>query len=192
MQITGGYACGIRISVPKQGKIRPSTDFIRKSIFNRIARGIQFATVLDGFAGTGAYGIEALSRGAYHCIFVERNRTFIPNLQDNIKCVCKSLNRYPNQCTKIICTSMFTLKLPQDLSIDYIFLDPPYPLWKSNTHAILAILDRLGHQFPRAKLVLEFPSQLHWLPEQSWKPHYPLAPSGQVNEPQINVFYWGK
>ena len=72
MRITGGLARGIALDVPKKGEVRPATDFVRERIFGRLATAIQNTNVLDCFAGTGAYGLEALSRGAQHVCFVEK------------------------------------------------------------------------------------------------------------------------
>ena len=73
MRITGGLARGIILDVPKKGEVRPATDFIRECIFGRLATAIQGAYVLDCFAGTGAYGLEALSRGAQYTCFLEKD-----------------------------------------------------------------------------------------------------------------------
>lgn len=190
MRITGGSARGIPLTVPKRGEIRPATDFLRQSIFSRLADGLHEQRVLDGFAGTGAYGLEALSRGASHCIFVEQNRLFISNLQGNIERVCKSCGRDPRQCAHVVRTSMLTINFPQDVAVDYIFLDPPYPLWDTDADALFTMLNGLGDRFPKAQLVLEFPSQRTWPPEQKWHPQYPLQALRKADEPQINVFRW--
>lgn len=190
MRITGGSACGIPLAVPQYGKIRPATDFLRQSIFNRLAEGLHDRRVLDGFAGTGAYGLEALSRGASHCIFVEKNRSFISNLQGNIERVCKSCGRSPRQCARIVCASIFAMKFPQDISVDYIFLDPPFLLWDTDADALFTMLNCLGNRFRKSLLVLEFPSQLIWPIKQKWEPQYPLSVVRKTDDPKINVFQW--
>ncbi|MBL8573599.1 MAG: 16S rRNA (guanine(966)-N(2))-methyltransferase RsmD [Hyphomicrobiaceae bacterium] len=75
MRIVGGAFKGTALSAPKSMAIRPTTDRLRESVFNILAHGlgdpVSEARVLDLFAGTGALGLEALSRGARYCIFVE-------------------------------------------------------------------------------------------------------------------------
>ena len=73
MRITGGKARGILLKVPKNVEIRPSTDTNRERIFSRIGTDIQEAVVWDCFAGTGAFGLEALSHGAKEAVFFEKN-----------------------------------------------------------------------------------------------------------------------
>ena len=70
MRITGGKARGIQLSVPKEG-VRPATDFIRERIFNRLGDAVRGARILDCFAGTGAYGLECVSRGCQFAYFFE-------------------------------------------------------------------------------------------------------------------------
>ena len=64
MRVTGGLARGIPLRVPAKGGVRPATDYIREAVFNSLAAFVPGTHVLDLFAGTGAYGLEALSRGA--------------------------------------------------------------------------------------------------------------------------------
>ena len=76
MRIVGGKFRGRPLATPEGGETRPTSDKVRESIFNILAHGIagfslEGARVLDLFAGTGALGLEALSRGAAYCLFVE-------------------------------------------------------------------------------------------------------------------------
>ena len=64
MRVTGGSARGIPLRVPAKGGVRPATDYIREAVFNSLAAFVPGTHVLDLFAGTGAYGLESLSRGA--------------------------------------------------------------------------------------------------------------------------------
>ena len=73
MRISGGTARGILLDVPQKGEVRPATDFSRERIFNQISSHINHTIVWDCFAGTGAYGLEALSRGAKKCLFFEKD-----------------------------------------------------------------------------------------------------------------------
>lgn len=88
MRIVGGRLRGRAINAPKSSGIRPTADRLRESLFNILmhAHGdpITGARVLDLFAGTGALGLEALSRGAAHCTFIERDRAALAAIERNI------------------------------------------------------------------------------------------------------------
>lgn len=87
MRVVAGELRGRKISAPLGTTTRPTTDMAREAIFNALAslNVIVDAHVLDLFAGSGALGIEAISRGARHCTFIERDRDALTSLQDNIK-----------------------------------------------------------------------------------------------------------
>ena len=83
MRLIGGRLKGRPLATPKDDRIRPTTDRVREALFNILEHGIEDfeidgAQVLDLFAGTGALGIEALSRGAVHAVFVENDRQHLP------------------------------------------------------------------------------------------------------------------
>ena len=74
MRIIAGSLKGRRLKVPDWDGVRPTSDKLRETLFNVLGPGVQGARVLDGYAGTGAVGIEALSRGAAHVTFVDADR----------------------------------------------------------------------------------------------------------------------
>ena len=82
MRITGGRLSGRRLAVPG-GAVRPTADRVRESLFARLG-DLTGRRVLDLFAGSGALGIEALSRGAAHCLFGEQDREAIDALRNAI------------------------------------------------------------------------------------------------------------
>ncbi|MEY3691265.1 MAG: hypothetical protein RJB57_920, partial [Actinomycetota bacterium] len=86
MRVVSGELRGRRIESPSGEATRPTTDKVREAVFNALgSTGLLVdAVVLDLFAGTGAMGIEALSRGASHCVFVERDRRALDVLRRNI------------------------------------------------------------------------------------------------------------
>ena len=73
MRITGGSARGRKLAAPKSDLIRPTCDRVREALFNILGERIKGARVLDLFAGTGAVGAEALSRGAAFALFVDHS-----------------------------------------------------------------------------------------------------------------------
>ena len=86
MRVIAGELRGRRLQAPRGTTTRPTSDRVREATFNALTSlgAIEGATVLDGFAGSGALGIEALSRGAEHCLFVERDRDAIAALRANL------------------------------------------------------------------------------------------------------------
>ena len=169
--------------------MRPATDFIRECIFGRLATAIQGAYVLDCFAGTGAYGLEALSRGAQYTCFLEKDSKVTPVLQNNCRKVCKSLQRDNISAVKIFSSDAFRFDLTHlDLPINYIFLDPPYRFWEERTADILHLLEEFAQHFPESRLVIEHPAQFVLPKQMPWEPIYPQKNNKKTNSPEINLF----
>ena len=121
MRIVAGTLKGRRIDTPTWDGLRPTSDKLRETLFNVLGPRIQDARVLDGFAGTGAVGIEALSRGAAHVTFVERDPRAVALIASNLE-RCGISDRYAIIRARFIDTAR-----PADGgSFDIIFLDPPY------------------------------------------------------------------
>ena len=121
MRIIAGAFKNRRLKVPDWPGLRPTSDKLRETLFNILAPRMAGARVLDGYAGTGAVGIEALSRGAAHVTFVERDARAAALIADNLR-HCGVENRYA------IIRAGFagTERPPGGGSFDLIFLDPPY------------------------------------------------------------------
>lgn len=123
MRVTGGQYRGIPLIAPKDNAIRPTSDKARLAIFNSLISGkfgvdLDGATVLDGTAGTGAMGIEALSRGAAFCHFADPSRA----AQDIIK---QNLAKVKTAAFKLY--GCKTQDVPQaETPVHIVFLDPPY------------------------------------------------------------------
>jgi 16S rRNA (guanine966-N2)-methyltransferase len=83
MRVIAGSAGGIRLAVPKRG-VRPTMDRVKAAIFSSLGDAVAGARVLDLFAGSGALGIEALSRGAYSVVFVEEDRQSAKIIERNL------------------------------------------------------------------------------------------------------------
>src|ERR1700747_2722172 len=83
MRVIAGCAGGIRLAVPKRG-VRPTMDRVKAAIFSSLGEAVISARVLDLFAGCGALGIEALSRGAAFALFVEQDRQAIAAVEKNL------------------------------------------------------------------------------------------------------------
>jgi 16S rRNA (guanine(966)-N(2))-methyltransferase RsmD len=121
MRIIAGTLKGRRLDTPAWDELRPTSDKLRETLFNVLAPIIHGAHVLDAFAGTGAVGIEALSRGAAHVTFVERDPRGAALIESNLK-RCGITDRYA------IIRARFagTERPPGAGAFDVIFLDPPY------------------------------------------------------------------
>ncbi len=107
---------------PANAGVRPTSDKIRQAIFNvlmhnDIAPALSGANILDAFAGTGAMGLEALSRGAAHAWFMEKNPAVRKILAENLKMA-------GDQATLLTADACAPPTAPQPM--DFIFLDPPY------------------------------------------------------------------
>ena len=123
MRIIGGQLRGKKLGPVRSAAIRPTSDRLREAVFNILAGNIQETLVLDLFAGTGALGIEALSRGARQAVFIDNNRDAIALITRNIR-QCGLENR----STVIqwdIARSLDCL-YRTDQPYDLVFLDPPY------------------------------------------------------------------
>ena len=103
-------------------QVRPTSDRLRETLFNVIAPRIEDVRFLDLCAGSGAVGIEALSRGASHVTFVDRSRRSCQLIESNV-----ALCRIPDDQNEIYCTTAEDfLRQSKEYPWDIIFFDPPY------------------------------------------------------------------
>lgn len=121
MRITGGVHRGRIIKVPDGLEVRPTQDRVREALFNIIQNEIRGARFLDVFAGSGAVGLEALSRGAASAVFVERNPRHIAFIKSN----SETLKLSP----EIIQADAYRfLEVFSGAPFDIVYADPPYAL----------------------------------------------------------------
>jgi len=136
MRITGGAARGIRLNTPKGDGTRPATDQIREAVFSSLGARVEGAAVADLFAGTGAYGLEAMSRGAAGGIFVENSREVVGCLRKNLTAVAKSC-RADVSAWRVLAQKIYTI--PAGLGpFDLVFMDPPYDMIESRIPGIFS------------------------------------------------------
>ena len=131
VRIVGGALRGSKLAVADRDGLRPTPDRVRETLFNWLAPFIDGARCLDLFAGTGALGIEAISRGAAHCTFVERDRDLAQALRGN-------LARLRVGNGEVVEADALDWLARRDGSFDIAFLDPPFAhdLWKSAANAL--------------------------------------------------------
>jgi len=122
VRVIAGALKGRRLDTPDWEGLRPTSDKLRETLFNILAPRIEGARVLDGYAGTGALGIEALSRGAAHVTFVEQDRRAAALIAANLA-QCGIADGYA-----IIQTTVLQAieRLRREPAFDVILLDPPY------------------------------------------------------------------
>jgi len=125
MRITGGQARGIPLGTGGNSVVRPATDRMREAVFSSLGGWVEGALFFDLFAGSGAYGLEAWSRGAAGGVLVEKNRNLVRVIKENIRVVAKSLNQPPH-LIKVAASDVTLWRPPAAARADLIFADPPY------------------------------------------------------------------
>jgi 16S rRNA (guanine966-N2)-methyltransferase len=135
VRIIAGTLKGRRLKTPTWEGLRPTSDKLRETLFNVLSGRTAGGRWLDGFAGTGAVGIEALSRGAAHVTFIERDRRAVALIRENLG-ICAVGAGYTIAQDEVAAALS---GLPADTRFDVIVLDPPYDLV-----TIGAVLDAAG------------------------------------------------
>lgn len=120
LRIVGGRYRGRRLPVPAQPGLRPTADRTRETLFNWLAPVVAGARCLDAFAGSGALGLEAASRGAAQVVMLERAGQVVRQLQDNVR----ALGATEIQLRQA--DALRWLDAPADAPFDIVFLDPPF------------------------------------------------------------------
>jgi 16S rRNA (guanine966-N2)-methyltransferase len=144
MRIIAGERRGHRIDGPKGAGTRPTSDLVRESIFNILREAVVGRVVVDLFAGTGALGLEALSRGAARAVFVEQNRENVSLIYRNVATL-RFEDRARIQATDAYrWARSFT---PADDEPMVVLLDPPYReyeiRWKKVNQLLVLLLQKL-------------------------------------------------
>ncbi len=151
MRITGGRHRGRRLDVPHGSDVRPTSDRVRESLFNILTHGkhgveVAGASVLDAFAGTGALGLEALSRGAAHVTFMDIDRAVIALIE-------RTLAMLDEDERATVRRADATLPPRAATAVEIAFLDPPYG--SGLAEPALAALADAGWLGPGALVVVE-------------------------------------
>ena len=139
MRITGGIHCGRKLKVPSTGAVRPTQDRVREALFSMLAAGFPGWRVLDLFAGSGAVGFDAVSRGAAEVVWVERDRRACAVLEEN-RAALAAVNG------RVVCADArrWVKGAGRGMAFDMAFADPPYADAEASGFAELMDDLRLG------------------------------------------------
>lgn len=135
LSIIGGEFKGRPLKSPQESFTKPTLSLMRKSVFDICQSYIQDSRFLDLFACSGAMGIEAISRGASHSTFIEKDRKTVKVLLENIKAF--NLEKKTDVLIGDVFTAILSLK---NQPYDIIYIDPPYPISKEPNSPVLPLL----------------------------------------------------
>lgn len=155
LRIIGGRWRGTRLNFPDIAAIRPTPDRVRETLFNWLQQEVVNAHCLDLFAGSGALGLEALSRGAASAVFVDQEASVAKYLRD-------TLARLQCASGEVIRGNALEVLRQPHTPFNLVFLDPPFALAESGTllSTLLQQLQAPGQLQPGAWVYLECPAML--------------------------------
>lgn len=138
MRIIAGIAKGMILAVPRGDGTRPTSDRVREAIFSSLGERVIGADVLDLYAGTGALGLEAASRGARSVVLVERSRPALEAIAKNVAVFEKQ--RGEKATVEVVRGEVFRELRRLDRSFNLIFADPPYDVAPEPLLAAMEVL----------------------------------------------------
>lgn len=150
MRVIAGEARGRRLQAPRGDRTRPTSDRVREALFSSVAGQVAGATVLDLYAGSGALGIEALSRGAAFAVFVETDRGALRAIDANLS----ALRLHARARVAAVDAGRFC-RGPGPEVFDLVVCDPPYTEGLAAVIDRIVALDRAGGLRPGAVVAVE-------------------------------------
>lgn len=148
MRVIAGSRRSIRLTTVKGEQVRPTTDRIKETLFNILQPYLAGCSFLDLFSGSGAIGIEALSRGAKEAVLVERDREALACIRANLKAT-----RFESEAQVKEGDVLTVLRTLQHEPFDLIFLDPPYDCgWEEK---VLAVLGTASYVDEYTRIIVE-------------------------------------
>lgn len=149
MRVIAGTAKSLPLKSIPGMDTRPTTDRTKETLFNMLQPYIQECRFLDLFSGSGAIGIEALSRGADHCVFVEQNKAAVNCIKDNLQ-----FTKLTDRAQVISGEAMMALRqLEGEVPFTCIFMDPPYNM--GIEREVLEILKGVSYLSQETILIIE-------------------------------------
>ncbi len=148
MRVIAGTRRSLPLKSLEGDATRPTADRYKETLFNVLQTDIPGARFLDLFAGSGAIGIEALSRGARHAVFVENSRKALAVIKENIH-----FTKFEDESDLILSDAVSYVRGLSVVDFDVIFIDPPYN--NELEKAVLDILDRKKFRNTNVRIVVE-------------------------------------
>lgn len=148
MRVIAGRARSMPLKTPKSNNTRPTTDRIKETLFNVIQSEVPGSVFIDLFSGSGGIGIEALSRGAKKCYFVENEKEAIACITDNLH-----FTKFENESVLMKSDVFGALPMISEKEVDIIFMDPPYEAGYEEN--LLMSLSRMSYVTNQTLLILE-------------------------------------
>jgi len=173
------------LTAPKGGAIRPATDGMRQAVFSSLGSRVVGARFWDLFAGSGAYGLEALSRGAAGGIFVERNAQTVACLKKNLVAVSRSRGREVADIEVATADALTWAPPGGTAAADLVFIDPPYEIITEAAPRLFARLTQALVSKPDALVLFEMPGEVVLSPS-GWTCVKRLGKG--AHQPTVSVF----
>jgi len=151
MRIISGQCRGMTLKTLKGGKLRPTSEQLRETLFDVLGPSVEGSRFLDAFAGSGAVGLEALSRGASEVVFIEHHRPAAELIRQNLAALQIESGYWLETCA--VLTGLERLE-GQGEQFDFVFLDPPYDAIREY-HTTLRELGRSKLLVPTALVIAE-------------------------------------
>ncbi len=166
IRVIAGSVKGRRLHLVPGTTTRPIGDRVKKALFDILGSDVQVARFLDLFAGTGSVGIEALSRGASHAVFVEKNRRAFETVVENL-----ALTGLQDRAETILADAFAFLEGPPMQAFDYVYVAPPQyaglwleavgkldrrTLWLNPDAWVIAQIDPVEYTPPSLANLIEF------------------------------------
>ncbi len=173
MRVVGGEFRGRKIRYSGDPRTRPMKDATREAIFNLVGGWLPERRVIDLFAGTGAVGIEGLSRGASHAHFVERHHPTARIIRDNLETLGIADRASVDSADGFFWLREWLTSAPPVDPAWVVFFCPPYDLFRSRGAELKELIERTMHGAPEGSVLLvEAPDTLDpsWFPEwETWR-----------------------
>ncbi len=164
MRISGGVGRGLPLVVPKGGAVRPATDGLRQAVFSSLGARVVGATFWDLFAGSGAYGLEALSRGAGGGVFIEHDARAVAVIKQNLAAIGRNLGQVATTVAVVTADALTWVPPAGGGIADLVFIDPPYDLVAGAAPVLFERLGRFLAPKPDALVLFEMPGEVDLAP----------------------------
>lgn len=189
VRIIAGSHRGRRLRFAKGSTVRPTPDRVRETLFNWLSPQLAGARVLDAFAGSGALGIEALSRGASYAVLLDRDPQCITSIREQLHDWQIADTRFSAERADALAWLAKGRAAPMP-AFDIVFLDPPFDqgLWRASIEA----LERGRWLAPRAFIYLEVPARSHDALPPEFPPFWEPWREGTAGEVGYHLYKYNK